>query len=951
MVEIKTTCPYCGVGCGVLAKTDGQRITDVRGDPEHPANFGRLCTKGSTLHLTTTPYGRALHPEMRASRADDRKRVSWDVALDALVDKFAKTIAEHGPDSVGFYISGQLLTEDYYVFNKLAKGLIGTNNVDTNSRLCMSSAVAGYKATLGADAPPACYDDLNHAELIVIAGSNAAWAHPILYRRLEDAKAKNPALKVVCIDPRRTETARAADMHLPILPGTDVALFNAVLHWLMWEDATDSAYIAAHTEGFAELKTAVRECTPAWAARICGVNESQIVEFATWWKQSSATLSMYCQGLNQSACGTDKNAALINLHLATAQIGKPGAGPFSLTGQPNAMGGREVGGLANLLPGHRDVLNPEHRAEIAKFWGVDSLPPVPGKSAIEMFDAVKRGEIKLLWIACTNPAQSLPDLRAVAEAFENAECVIVQESFRTTESAKLADVLLPASTWGEKHGTVTNSERRVTHVNGVLPPPGSARHDWDIVVDFARRLEKRLKPLSLEGRGVGERVNVANTTLDSGQLLPLPNPSPAGGEGLRTLFPYKTPEDIFNEHRETTRGRDLDITGMSYASLDTHGPQQWPLREGETAGKTRLYEDGIYPTATGKAKFKVTPYKGVAEPVDARYPLALTTGRLRDQWHGMSRTGRVPQLYGHEPEPMLTMNTTDAARRLLIAGEVVKVASRRGELVVRLAVSDDVRSGQCYVPMHWGKLTLASSGSHGINALTLPAFDPISKQPELKHTAVRVERAELPWSLVAFAYVEGGRDPVAVCDELREIARTLSETGSAFFASTTLIGSEKPGVVLRLAAEQAPERTALEQIDRILGLTGLATLAYDDPRRNLSRRVRVDDGRLVGVRLAGDLAAESWMRDFFLSGASVIELRQRLLAGSAAAPQGFKPRGKVVCNCFNVSENEIIDFCATANGDGAAKLIALQTAKKCGTNCGSCLPELRTLVAITQAAA
>ena len=913
--ETKTTCPYCGVGCGVLAKTDGQRITEVRGDPDHPANFGRLCTKGSTLHLTTTPYGRALHPEMRTSRHDDRKRVSWDIALDTLVDKFVKTIAKHGPDSVGFYISGQLLTEDYYVFNKLAKGLIGTNNVDTNSRLCMSSAVAGYKATLGADAPPACYDDLNHAELIVIAGSNAAWAHPILYRRLEDAKAKNPALKVVCIDPRRTETARAADMHLPILPGTDVALFNALLHWLIWEDATAAAYIAAHTEGFAELKTAVRECTPAWAAQICGVHESQIVEFATWWKQSKATLSMYCQGLNQSARGTDKNAALINLHLATAQIGKPGAGPFSLTGQPNAMGGREVGGLANLLPGHRDVANPEHREEIAKFWGIDALPPVPGKSAVEMFDAVKRGEIKLLWIACTNPAQSMPDLRSVAEAFDNAECVIVQEAFRTTESAKLADVLLPASTWGEKHGTVTNSERRISHVNNVLPPPGSARHDWQIVVDFARRLEAKLSP------------------------------------NLPTLFPFESPEDIFNEHRESTRGRDLDITGISYALLDAQGPQQWPFSEGASTGKARLYEDGIYPTATGKAKFKVTPYQGVAEPVDARYPLALTTGRMRDQWHGMSRTGRVPELYGHEPEPMFTMNTTDAARRLLIAGEVVNVASRRGELVVRLAVSDDVRSGQCYVPMHWGKLTLASSGSHGINALTLPAFDPISKQPELKHTAVRVERAALPWLLVAFTYVEGGRDPVAVCDELREIARTLSASDNAFFASTTLIGNEKPGVVLRLAAEHAPERTALEQIDRILRLTGLATLVYEDSRRNLSRRVRVDDGRLVGVRLAGDLAAESWMREFFLSGASVIKLRQRLLAGSASAPEGFKPRGKVVCNCFNVSENEIIDFCATAGDSSITKLTALQGAKKCGTNCGSCLPELRTLVASSAVAA
>ncbi len=915
MSEVKTTCPYCGVGCGVLATTDGTRITAVRGDPDHPANFGRLCTKGSTLHLTTTPYGRALHPEMRTSREEPRKRVTWDVALDTLVDKFAKTIAEHGPDSVGFYISGQLLTEDYYVFNKLAKGLIGTNNVDTNSRLCMSSAVAGYKATLGADAPPACYDDLNHAELIVIVGSNAAWAHPILYRRLEDAKAKNPALKVVCIDPRRTETARAADMHVPILPGTDVALFNAVLHWLMWEDSTNSAYIAAHTEGFAELKAAVRECTPAWAARICGVNESQIVAVATWWKQSKATLSLYCQGLNQSSSGTDKNAALINLHLATAQIGKRGSGPFSLTGQPNAMGGREVGGLANLLPGHRDVLNPEHRSEIAKFWGIESLPAVPGKTAVEMFDAARRGELKLLWIACTNPAQSMPDLRAVAQSFANVGCVIVQEAFRTTESATLADVLLPASTWGEKHGTVTNSERRITHVNSVLPPPGEARHDWDIATEFARRLEAKLRP------------------------------------NLATLFPYQTPEDIFKEHVETTRGRDLDMTGISYALLDTQGPQQWPLSEGETRGKARLYEDGIFPTTSGKAKFKVTPYKGVAEPVDARYPFALITGRVRDQWHGMSRTGRVPQLYGHEPEPMLTMNTMDAARRGLIAGEVVKVASRRGELMLRLAVSDDVSSAQCYLPMHWGKLSLAASGSHGINVLTISTFDPVSKQPELKHTAVRVDRAELPWSLVAFAYAEHGRDPVAVCDELREIARDWSDVVGATFASTTLIGSERPGVVLRLAAARPPEAIALQQIDRVLSLAGSSTLAYDDIRRNLSRRVRIAEGRLVGVRLAGDLVAEPWMRDFFLSGASVVELRQRLLAGSAAAPDGFKARGKVVCNCFNVSESEIVEFCAITAGDATNKLRMLQTAKNCGTNCGSCLPELRTLISASMSIA
>jgi assimilatory nitrate reductase catalytic subunit len=920
--EVKTTCPYCGVGCGVIATAEkfaeGERITAVRGDPDHPANYGRLCTKGSTLHLTTTPYGRALHPEIRRTRDAQRSRASWDETLDYLVDKFAATIETHGPNSVGFYISGQLLTEDYYVFNKLAKGLIGTNNVDTNSRLCMSSAVTGYKATLGADAPPACYDDLDHAELIVIAGSNAAWAHPILYRRLEDAKAKNPALKIVCIDPRRTETARAADLHLAILPGTDVALFNAMMHWLIWEDAIASEYIAAHTENFAELRASVRECTPAWAARVCGVPEEAIVQFGQWWRASTATLSLYCQGLNQSTSGTDKNAALINLHLATQQIGKPGAGPFSLTGQPNAMGGRETGGLANLLPGHRDVVNAEHRAEVEKLWGVPAgrIAPTPGKTAVEMFDSVKRGEIKLLWIACTNPAQSMPNLASVSEAFANAECVIVQEAYATTETAKLADVLLPASTWGEKHGTVTNSERRITKVKGVLSCPGEAKHDWAIVVEFARRLEVRLT-------------------------------SNAPG---KSLFSYDSPESIFNEHRETTRMRDLDITGLSYAMLDTHGPQQWPLREGEDQGKARLYEDGIFPTATGKAKFKVTPYKAVVDAVDARYPLALTTGRLRDQWHGMSRTGRVPQLFGHEPEPMLTMNTNDALRRGFVAGEVVKVASRRGGLLIRLAMSDDVRSGQCYVPMHWGRASLASAGSYGVNALTNGAFDPISKQPELKHTAVRVERATLAWQLVAFACVSD-RDPVAVCDELREIAAQFpNET----FASTTLIGNERPGVVLRLASADAPDRSRIEQIDRVLNVAGLAALAYDDTRRNISRRVKVEEGRLTGVRLAGDLQAEHWMRDFFLSGASVAELRQRLLAGAATAPTGFVARGKVVCNCFNVSEREIMEFCANLTRcamTSAATLTALQSEKKCGTNCGSCVPELRTMIAAASAAA
>jgi assimilatory nitrate reductase catalytic subunit len=490
--ETKSTCPYCGVGCGVVIRSEGDQITGVRGDPDHPANFGRLCTKGSTLHLTAsaevTLHTRLLHPMRREQRGQRPVRVGWDGALDFAAESFQQIITEHGPDAVGFYISGQLLTEDYYVFNKLAKGLVGTNNIDTNSRLCMSSAVAGYKMTLGADAPPNCYDDVNHADCIFIVGSNTAYAHPILFRRIEEAKAARPGMKVIFCDPRRTDTAELADLYLPIQPGTDVMLFHGLLHIMLWEGWTKPEYIAQHTSGFDALKALVRDCTPDLVAQTCGIAKEDLFTAAQWFASSPATLSLYCQGLNQSSSGTAKNAALINLHLATAQIGRPGAGPFSLTGQPNAMGGREVGGLANLLSAHRDLANPQHRAEVAALWGVPSVPEKPGKTAVEMFQAAADGEIKALWIACTNPAQSMPDQATVRRALERAEFVVVQEAFATTATCEYADLLLPASTWGEKDGTVTNSERRISRVRPAVGKPGETRHDWEIVVDFARRL-------------------------------------------------------------------------------------------------------------------------------------------------------------------------------------------------------------------------------------------------------------------------------------------------------------------------------------------------------------------------------------------------------------------------------------------------------------------------------
>jgi assimilatory nitrate reductase catalytic subunit len=755
--ETRSTCCYCGTGCGVIIDSVDGAITGVRGDPDHPANFGKLCTKGSTLALTMAPgatTGRARHPEMRTTRTADRTRTDWETVLDHLADRFAATIREHGPDSVGFYVSGQLLTEDYYVFNKLAKGLIGTNNIDTNSRLCMSSAVTGYQQTLGVDAPPCSYEDIDHADCLFIAGSNAAYAHPILFRRIEAAREKNPALQIIVVDPRRTETAAYADLHLAILPGTDVALFHAMLHVMLWEEWIDRAYIEAHTEGFDALRAQVREMSPAVAAGICGVTADNIVAAARAFAQSKATLSLYCQGLNQSAVGTAKNASLINLHLATGQIGKPGAGPFSLTGQPNAMGGREVGGLATTLAAHRDIANAAHRAEMQALWKSDRLSDKRGKTAVEMFDAAKRGEIKLLWIACTNPAQSLPDLNTVTAALNGAACVVLQDAYRNTETAPFADVLLPATSWGEKEGTVTNSERRISRVRAAAPAPGDARDDWRIVCDFAKRLEQRLRP------------------------------------GLPTMFAFDTPEAVWNEHREATRGRDLDITGLSYALLENRGPQQWPYPSGVAGGKVRLYEDGRFCTDSGRARFFTAAYQSVAEKTDARYPLSLTTGRLRDQWHGMSRTGVVARLFAQAPEPVLTANADDMTRRGLKPGDLVKVESKRGAIYARIAPGDDMRSGQVYLPMHWGKRFLGGAASEGVNTLTSPALDAYSRQPELKHAAVKLEPANLAWRATAFALSRG--DAQDLHDRLQAL-----QSGVAFFSAVRMARSARSSFVSR----------------------------------------------------------------------------------------------------------------------------------------------------------
>jgi assimilatory nitrate reductase catalytic subunit len=913
-ITTRSTCPYCGVGCGVLIESVGSQITGVRGDPQHPANFGRLCTKGQTLHLTASPaiaqQTRLLQPMQRAQRGAPASPLAWDAALDLAAERFATVVERHGPDAIGFYISGQLLTEDYYAFNKLAKGLIGTNNVDTNSRLCMSSAVAGYKLTLGADAPPACYDDVNHAQCLFIVGSNAAFAHPVLFRRIEEAKQHNPAMKVIVADPRRTDTAGFADLYLPLQPGSDVMLFHGLLHIMLWEGWIDSGYIAAHTTGFDALKALVREHTPERVAQVCGLRREDLFTAAKWFATSPATLSLYCQGLNQSSSGTAKNATLINLHLATGQIGQPGAGPFSLTGQPNAMGGREVGGLANLLSAHRDLANPAHRAEVAALWGLPSVPEKPGLSAVELFEAAADGQVKALWIACTNPAQSMPDQATVRRALARAEFVVVQEAYATAATCEYADLLLPATTWGEKDGTVTNSERRISRVRAAVPAPGQARHDWRIVVDVAQRLEARWRP------------------------------------GQPTLFPYPDAESLWLEHRESTRGRDLDITGLSYAMLQQQGPQQWPLKTGESQGRQRLYEDGVFATPDGKARFAALPFVPLAEPRESRYPFSLTTGRLRDQWHGMTRTGALGRLFGHVAEPSVQLHPKDMERRGLKDGDLVHVTSKRGSILVPATGSDEIGLSQAFIAMHWGAEYLSGLSSTGeplagVNALTTSAYCPTSKQPELKHAAVKVLKAELPWTLLALGWL-----PDTQALEAREGLRALMARFP--FASCVPFGRERTGVLFRAAAHDAPEPELIERIEALLGLQTADALRYVDKRLGQRRTARLvregDTTRLEAFVLAGDTRAEVWIKPLLQDGLPAAAYGRLLLMPGAKAPVAVVAKGRQVCTCFNVGEDAIQARLASCEGSDDQRLAALQASLQCGTHCGSCVPELRRLV-------
>ena len=698
---VKTTCSYCGVGCGIVARRDAAGRLSVAGDPDHPVNRGKLCSKGRTLdYVVRDRSDRLLYPELRLSRGHDLARVSWDAALDRAAAAFRAIIAEHGPDAVGFYVSGQCLTEEYYLVNKLTKGLIGTNNVDTNSRLCMSSAVVAYARALGEDCVPISYDDIEASDCLFVAGANPAWCHPILWRRVEAHKAARPDVKVVVVDPRRTDTCAIADLHLQLVPGTDTLLYHAIARRLFDTGRVDREFMRLHTDDARAYLELLNDVDIRRASKVCGVSVADIRLAADYIGDAGAFLTMWAMGLNQSRVGVEKNGALLNLHLLTGQIGRPGAGPFSLTGQPNAMGGREVGGMASLLAAHRVLADPAHRAEVARFWGVDDLPAEPGLTATEMFDALEGGRMKAVWVICTNPAVSLPRGGRTDRALRNARFVVVQDISRRSDTAAYADVLLPAAGWLEKAGTMTNSERRVSYVAPLVEPPGEARPDADILCDFARRM---------------------------------------GYPG----FDFRDVAEVYDEYVRMTVGTHIDVSGLSHRRLRDEGTFQWPVPHARHPGTPRLFTDHHFYTPSGRARFALTEHHDAPppEPEPGR-PLILTTGRIRDQWHTMTRTGKVQRLRRHINAPFLEIHPRDARRCGLADGQLARVSSRGGEVRVRARVDDRIREGVVFLPMHWGR-TLQSDLTRA-NNLTHDEVDPHSKQPNFKFTYVAVEPYRKP---------------------------------------------------------------------------------------------------------------------------------------------------------------------------------------------------------------
>jgi assimilatory nitrate reductase catalytic subunit len=870
---VKTTCPYCGVGCGVLATPQADGEVAIAGDPDHPANFGRLCSKGSALGGTLALDDRLLHPEIGGRRA------SWDEALDLVASRFSATIADHGPDSVAFYVSGQCLTEDYYVANKLMKGFIGSANIDTNSRLCMASSVAGHRAAFGSDTVPGTYEDLEKADLVVLVGSNLAWCHPVLFQRLLAAREKR-AITIVVIDPRRTPTAEAADLHLAIAPDSDVALFAGLLNHLEASGAVDGRFVADHTRGFdAALATARRVDRDAVAAAT-GLSPHDVDRFFAHFATTEKVVTVYSQGVNQSKSGTLKVNAIVNCHLATGRIGRSGMGPFSVTGQPNAMGGREVGGLANQLAAHMAIEDPEARERVSRFWRSPGIAANAGLKAVDLFQAIGDGRVKALWIIATNPVDSLPDADAVQRALATCPFVVISDVIRETDTSPFAHVLLPAAAWGEKDGTVTNSERVISRQRAFLAPPGEARPDWQIVSDVARRM------------------------------------------GFTEDFAYDGPAAIFREHAalsafENEGSRDFDIgalVDLDDSAFNAMAPVQWPVARGKAPGGC-FFGDGRFYTEDGRARFVPSPPSASA-PIDAEFPLVLNTGRIRDQWHTMTRTGKSARLSSHLSEPYVEIHPADAQARGIGGSGLVAVSSPRGDIIVRAKISAEQRLGSIFVPFHWSGQYAARARS---NALVPPRTDPTSGQPASK--SARAQAAPFAATWYGFALT-------ATKPELQSVD---------YWAAARIDG----GWRIELAGMREPDDWATFA-RAVMGAEGGETLEYADRARGRRRYAAFVDGRLAGALFIApepiDMARGFAVASF---GAEVSDHRRRLdiLAGR---PGSDRPdAGAIVCSCFSVGINQII---AAIRSGSAVSVEAIGAALKAGTNCGSCRPEIRKAI-------
>ena len=884
-VPVRTTCPYCGVGCGVLAKR-GPKSDEVAisGDTQHPANFGRLCSKGSALGETLGLDGRLLHPQIAGAPA------SWDQALDHVAQGFRRIIDKHGPQSVALYVSGQLLTEDYYVANKLMKGFIGTANIDTNSRLCMSSAVAGHKRAFGEDVVPICYDDFSLTDLVVLVGSNTAWCHPIIFQRITEAKQQRPELKVVVIDPRRTATCEFADLHLPIRAGTDVWLFNGLLSFLHQHGAVATEFVEQHTTG-SSRSLLVAENTAGdlrSVAKECRIDERRLADFYSLFARTEKTITVFSQGVNQSSAGADKVNSIINCHLLTGRIGRPGMGPFSITGQPNAMGGREVGGMANMLAAHMELDNASHRHIVQQFWNSPAIAESPGLKAVELFEAIHDGRIKAVWIMATNPVVSLPDADKVKQALQRCELVVVSDCVARTDTNALAHVLLPAAAWGEKDGTVTNSDRRISRQRAFLDPPADARPDWWIISQVADRM------------------------------------------GYAGSFNFASPHEIFVEHArlsgvENGGTRAFDISGLTGLSRDEYAdlaPIQWPVPVRGHDGTPRLLVDGRFYHPDGKARFVATTPRAPVNRTDQEFPLVLNTGRIRDQWHTMTRSGKAPRLTSHIPEPYVDMHAQDALLCGAREGELVRVATRWGSVITRLRMSGEMPRGMIFVPIHWSS---EFSSDARVGALVNPVVDPISGEPELKHTPARVLPFVVSWHGFILA-----REPIANLD-----VTWWTLAHGARFLRYEIAGRRVHG------NWSAWARRLFNAQDKQMDW-----LEYSDPNAGVYRAALLVDDRIVACLFISprqDLPSRAWLASLFAKDRISDMDRAGLLVGQAAG--GRDDTGPIVCSCFGIGRKTICD--AISQGKLATTQQVGQKLRA-GTNCGSCVPEIKTLLAERQ---